>query len=133
MNKHTALILLIALLPAAASNQQPTAKATAQPAATETGQPAAATAQPDKSPQIRELLAEYHLPGIQLIYTHGPETEIYNLGTTGDSTHAITSNTIFEAASLSKCVFAYIVLRLYDRGGIDLDAVANPVKSLRAE
>jgi len=33
----------------------------------------------------------------------------------------ISSNTIFEAASLSKTVFAYAILRLYDRGLIDLD------------
>ena len=80
-----------------------------------------ATAQSDRSTQIQQLLKENNLPGIQLVYTHDAITEVYNLGTTGDSTRPVTSNTIFEAASLSKCVFAYIVLRLYDRNQIDLD------------
>lgn len=79
------------------------------------------SAQTDKSAQIQELLKENHLPGIQLLYTHGNHSEAYNLGNTGDSTRPITDNTIFEAASLSKCVFAYIVLKLYDRGRINLD------------
>ena len=38
---------------------------------------------------------------------------------TGDP---VTSSTMFQAASLTKQVFAYTVLRLADRGVIDLDA-----------
>jgi CubicO group peptidase (beta-lactamase class C family) len=110
--KHlfTAIILITAT--AAAANAQ-----IAQPANAQT----AATAQSDKATQIQRLLKENNLPGIQLIYTHDTQTEVYNLGTTGDSTHQITSNTVFEAASLSKCIFAYLVLRLYDRDQLDLD------------
>jgi CubicO group peptidase (beta-lactamase class C family) len=43
-------------------------------------------------------------------------------GTVNDSAHTpLEAGTIFEAASLSKPVFAYIVLRLADRGEFDLD------------
>jgi CubicO group peptidase (beta-lactamase class C family) len=123
MNHTHRLIIIIALLacgaPAKAQpdpSAQSTAARTAKP-----GQARISVAQPDKSTQIRRLLADNHLPGIQLVYTRDAHSEVYNLGTTGDPTHPVTSNTIFEAASLSKCVFAYIVLRLYDRGRINLD------------
>lgn len=43
-------------------------------------------------------------------------------GTVNDSAHTpLDAETIFEAASLSKPVFAYIVLRLAERGEFDLD------------
>ncbi|GGB14414.1 serine hydrolase [Puia dinghuensis] len=82
----------------------------------------------DKSVQLNQLLGTANLPGIQLAYTHGSHTEFYNIGTIGDgSAKPITSNTIFEAASLSKCVFAYAVLRLYDRGILNLDTPLLPI------
>lgn len=72
--------------------------------------------------QLQALTGKYGIPGIQLVVVKGHKTERFNLGTTGEpSNKKITDNTIFEAASLSKCVFAYTVLRLYDRGIISLD------------
>jgi CubicO group peptidase (beta-lactamase class C family) len=53
-----------------------------------------------------------NVPGVQLIYAKNNRSEEYNLGLTGNGADKkITANTIFEAASLSKCVFAYAVLR----------------------
>jgi CubicO group peptidase (beta-lactamase class C family) len=94
----------------------------------------AATAQPPTPAQVpapaqvQQVIATANLPGIQLIYTHGDSTMAYNLGSIGaGSKQPVTTNTIFEAASLSKSVFAYIVLRLYDRGLINLDAPLLPL------
>lgn len=72
--------------------------------------------------QLAGIIAEADVPGIQLVYTKDNKTRIYNLGLEKDGAkHKVASGTIFEAASLSKTVFAYAVLRLYDRGLISLD------------
>jgi len=68
------------------------------------------------------LLKDYGIPGMQLVCIKGNKTQNFNLGVISKgSDKRVTSNTVFEAASLSKCVFSYIVMRLYDRGVIDLD------------
>ncbi len=72
--------------------------------------------------QINGFIKQYGIPGIQLVCINGNKSQNFNLGTIakGSNQH-VTSKTIFEAASLSKCVFAYAVLRLCDRGIINLD------------
>ena len=72
--------------------------------------------------QLTELLKDYGIPGMQLACIKGNKTQNFNLGfIRKGSDKKVTSNTVFEAASLSKCVFSYIVMRLYDRGVINLD------------
>lgn len=72
--------------------------------------------------KLQELTNQYGIPGIQLVCIRGNKEESVNLGTISrGSDKKVTANTIFEAASLSKCVFAYSVLRLYDRNIINLD------------
>ncbi|MFB9843124.1 serine hydrolase [Mucilaginibacter ginsenosidivorans] len=72
--------------------------------------------------ELLPLLKDYGIPGIQLVCIKGNKVQNVNLGVISKgSDKKVTSNTVFEAASLSKCVFAYIVMRLYDRGIIDLD------------
>jgi CubicO group peptidase (beta-lactamase class C family) len=71
---------------------------------------------------MEELTKKYGIPGIQLVCIKGKSEENFNLGTIStESARKITTNTIFEAASLGKFVFAYAVLRLYDKGMISLD------------
>lgn len=75
-----------------------------------------------KAAGLTEISQAVNVPGIQLIYTKNNRSEEYDLGLSGNGPDKkLTAHTIFEAASLSKCVFAYAVLRLYDRGLIDLD------------
>ena len=72
--------------------------------------------------QLLQLMKQYGIPGLQLVCIKGNKEENFNLRTISrESDKRVTANTIFEAASLSKCVFAYAVLRLYDRGIISLD------------
>lgn len=77
--------------------------------------------------RLKDLTNQYGIPGIQLVCIRGGKFESFNLGTISKgSDKKVTANTIFEAASLSKCVFAYAVLRLYDKGIIALD---TPLKN----
>ncbi len=72
--------------------------------------------------KLDAILKDEGVPGIQLLYTKGNKAEVINLGVIAKgSSQKVTSNTIFEAASLSKSVFAYEVLRLCDRGILSLD------------
>ncbi|SRR5579871_41048 len=71
---------------------------------------------------MEESMKKYGIPGIQLVCIKDKSEEAFNIGTIStESDKKVTANTIFEAASLSKCVFAYAVLRLYDKGVINLD------------
>ena len=72
--------------------------------------------------QLQNIADDNGLPGIQLACTSSGKTTAYNIGSgkEGLST-SINSHTLFRAGSLGKSVFAYAVLRLYDRGVISLD------------
>jgi len=72
--------------------------------------------------KLKGLTQSANIPGIQLVLNRGGHTESYNIGVTAEGwSSAVTDASIFEAASLSKAVFAYSVLRLADRGVIALD------------
>ena len=72
--------------------------------------------------KLQEIIKPYGIPGMQLVCIKGNKIQNVNVGVIAKgSDKKVTSNTVFEAASLSKCIFAYIVMRLYDRGVIDLD------------
>lgn len=72
--------------------------------------------------QLAALLQRYHVPGMQLVYTKGRTTKAYSVGVRQAGTsEPITAATTFEACSLGKEVLAYVALRYYDRGLLDLD------------
>jgi CubicO group peptidase (beta-lactamase class C family) len=72
--------------------------------------------------QLQNIADDNGLPGIQLACTIGGKTTAYNLGAGKQGLKMpINSATIFRAGSLGKSVFAYAVLRLYDRGVLSLD------------
>src|SRR6185369_15458687 len=78
----------------------------------------------DKKDQLEKLMAASKIPGLSLVYVkNGKITESYFLGKrSNDNNLPVDSNTVFAAASLSKCVFAYGLLQLVDAGKISLDS-----------
>ncbi len=72
---------------------------------------------------IPRLMRVADVPGLSMaVVQHGRVIWTRAFGTVNDSAGTpLDTGTIFEAASLSKPVFAYIVLRLADRGVLDLD------------
>lgn len=73
--------------------------------------------------QLTELLHLYDVPGVALATL--TRCEVDRVSVAGAATLEpevpVTPHTVFEAASLSKPVFAYLVLTLADEGVIDLD------------
>ena len=77
---------------------------------------------PDEKGKILKFMEDLAVPGVQITHIKNGKTSQYNLGdmlyASGDEVH---DATLFQAASMSKVVFAYAVLKLYDKGLIDLD------------
>jgi CubicO group peptidase (beta-lactamase class C family) len=85
-----------------------------------------ATQQPDTAALARDIpgiMEVAHVPGLSMaVVQSGRVSWTGAFGTFGDSAHTrVDTETVFEAASLSKPVFAYLVLRMADRGEFDLD------------
>ena len=75
-----------------------------------------------KHKELEDIINNSGVSGVQLVYTSKGNTIAYNSGVDKEgSIKKINSNTIFKAGSLGKCVFAFEVMRLYDRGLIALD------------
>lgn len=74
--------------------------------------------------QLPTVLQDAGIPGLTLAIIEGGEITVEKTvgrGVAADGMN-VTPETLFEAASLTKPVFAYGVLRLVERGDIDLDA-----------
>lgn len=116
--RHLALAVLAACGPSTAIKRPPAAPG---PAA---GMPL--PRQPDTAALTRDtprLIRISDVPGLSMaVVQNGRVIWTGAFGTINDSAKSpLDAGTIFEAASLSKPVFAYIVLRLADRGEFDLD------------
>lgn len=72
--------------------------------------------------RFHEVMRAHGIPGAQLAYCGPDACETYVHGVLSERSRIdVTERTRFEAASLSKVVGAYIVLRLVDQKRIDLD------------
>jgi len=76
---------------------------------------------------IPDLMAKADIPGMSVALIH--EGKVVWEGSYGvinaTTQRPVTPATVFEAASLSKCVFAYGVLKLVDEGKLNLDTPLN--------
>lgn len=72
---------------------------------------------------VPQLMKRADVPGLQLAWLEDGEVRMTaGFGrTSSEGGDPVTERTVFEAASLSKPVFAYAVLRMADRGEWDLD------------
>jgi CubicO group peptidase (beta-lactamase class C family) len=73
--------------------------------------------------QLNDLRASFDVPGLALVGISqcSPAPPINTGSATLVPESPVADTTLFEAASLSKPVFAYVVMRLFDAGVIDLD------------
>ncbi|WP_066472287.1 serine hydrolase domain-containing protein [Bosea sp. WAO] len=78
---------------------------------------------PCQAAELEQLLQKGHVPGLSFaVIRDGKIAELGALGTRDSATGMpVDENTVFEAASLSKPVFAYAVLQLIDSGVLTLD------------
>lgn len=87
----------------------------------EAGPCAGVDLQRDARAEVERLVREGEVAGLGLaVIEQGRVACTAEFGT-ADGTRAVDASTVFEAASLSKPVFAYAVLRLADEGVFDLD------------
>jgi CubicO group peptidase (beta-lactamase class C family) len=72
---------------------------------------------------IPQLMKDGEVPGLSIVVIEDAKVVWQqNFGVANSTTNqAVDENTIFEAASLSKPVFAYAVLKLVEKGKLDLD------------
>ncbi|MET3981337.1 CubicO group peptidase (beta-lactamase class C family) [Mucilaginibacter sp. UYP25] len=79
-------------------------------------------AQGNKRKMLDHVIDDNYLAGIQLAYSAKGKTTLYNAGVgKRGQTKKINANTVFRAGSLGKAVFAYAIMRLYDKGLIHID------------
>ncbi len=73
--------------------------------------------------KIPHLLAEHNVPGLSMVLIRNGEmvwSHAFGVRQADQGT-PVTERTVFEAASMSKPVFAYAVLKLVEQGKLDLD------------
>lgn len=84
--------------------------------------------------KVHDLAAEKNIPLIQVAYKTPQRFVAFESSQDIEITPAADASTIFQMASVSKVVFAYIVMRMVDKGEISLDVplykyMANQVES----
>lgn len=72
--------------------------------------------------KIRTLMQEENVPGTQIVHVKNGKSTSYNLGEKKyNSGDMVTAETLFQAASMTKVVAAFAMLRLFDQGVFELD------------
>src|SRR5580704_8654681 len=119
------VLLLLTYLPSWSQEQKPEATLTTNAPANNLSSTKTAIRLLDKD--IPQLMEKADIPGMSVALVR--DGELVWTGAFGvmnaDTKKKVTSETVFEAASLSKPVFAYGVLKLVDEGRLNLDTPLN--------
>src|SRR6185436_9179975 len=87
--------------------------------------PVLANGQPE-GPNLADRMAALRVPGVSIAMIHDGTIEwVRGFGVTRISGPAVTPDTLFQAASISKPVSALAVLRLVESGKLGLDTDVN--------
>ncbi|MFC3878644.1 serine hydrolase domain-containing protein [Algoriphagus namhaensis] len=71
--------------------------------------------------EVNSIIQTNQIPGISLAYIEAGAMKIELATGKKSETETVGGETVFSAASLSKPVFAYLVMKLVDEGTLDLD------------
>src|SRR6478672_8893561 len=83
--------------------------------------------QPPHRMELRDRMREYHVPAVSIAVIRGNRIEwTAAIGRKrGDSPDSISSETLMQAASISKPLVATAIMRLVDRGTVSVSDSAN--------
>lgn len=88
--------------------------------------PVLVEAEPSGGTPLAVRMQALHVPAVSIAVIHGGKLEwARGFGVTGPSGSAVTPQTLFQAASISKPVTALAVLHLVQAGSLDLDTDVN--------
>ena len=72
---------------------------------------------------MREGMARHHVPGVAIGILHDGDEDIAAYGVTNlEHPLPVDADTLFQIASITKTMTATVVMRLVERGALDLDA-----------
>lgn len=71
--------------------------------------------------RVKEIVKEAGIPLIQIAFSEGRQIKNYEISTVDSITSRDDCSSVFQAASLSKPIFAYIVIKMAKNGEINLD------------
>src|SRR5207245_10874628 len=78
---------------------------------------------PELEALVREGMARHHVPGVAIGMLHAGEEDVAAYGVTNlEHPLPIDADTLFQIASITKTMTATVVMRLVERGALDLDA-----------
>ena len=78
---------------------------------------------PELDQLVREGMAQHHVPGVAIGILHEGDEDIAAYGVTNiEHPLPVDADTLFQIASITKTITGTIVMRLVERGALDLDA-----------
>jgi len=72
---------------------------------------------------VRDAMERYHVPGVAIGMLRGDDVETVGFGVTSvEHPLPVDPDTLFQVASVTKTMTATVIMRLVERGALDLDA-----------